>query len=200
MRPKSRTDLVRIITLVGFSCLACVAESTPSCTLYLHEIQPDSMYAFAQANVIALAHAREAWQETTAFQAEQKPDDSPQTVMIAMMQHTKAASNAYACAQMVLEPYKKSHDEKMIAFTADFEIAIYKQHGFLNETLSRGQYTQIPLPWDEMHLKPGSRRTGLHGMPLRRVVRSARPARSRPSPAAARCCAGRAGRPGASRS
>jgi hypothetical protein len=53
---------------------------------------------------------------------------------------------------MALEPYKKSHDEKMIGFTADFEVAVYKQHRFLNdaflETLRKlptlsGQQTKL---------------------------------------------------------
>jgi hypothetical protein len=51
-----------------------------------------------------------------------------------MMRHTKNASDAYTCAGLALEPYKKSHDEKMIGFTADFEVAVYKQHRFLNDT------------------------------------------------------------------
>jgi hypothetical protein len=134
MGPVRKSGIVLLSIAATLSVSICSGQSTPSCTLYMHEVKPDSKYSFAQATLIALVHAREAWQEAADFQAEQKPDDDPQTSLIGMMRHTKNASDAYTCAGLALEPYKKSHDEKMIGFTADFEVAVYKQHRFLNDT------------------------------------------------------------------
>lgn len=107
-------------------------QTTPSC-LYLHEARPDSKYAFTQASMIALSYARSAWREAEAFEVERKTTSNPQTLLIAMMRHTKTVSEAYACAGMVLEPYKKNADKEMIGVTAGFAAGVYRQHIRLND-------------------------------------------------------------------
>jgi|SRR5205809_1907773 len=111
---------------------ADTGQTAPSCA-YLHVARPDSKYAFTQASLIGLSYARLAWRETDAFEAERKTERNPDTLLIAMMRHTKIASEAYACAEMVLEPYKKGHDKEVIGRTADFLTAIYRQHRRLND-------------------------------------------------------------------
>src|SRR5438552_15546535 len=120
--------------LVAFSLLTTAATTAnadagltaPSC-LYLHEARPHSKYAFTQASLIALSYARTAWKEAEAFEAERKAESNPQTLLIAMMRHTKSASESYACAESVLEPYKKSADQRMIGLTADLAAGIYRR-------------------------------------------------------------------------
>jgi len=135
------TQNVRTVPLlVAFSLLASAAttakadagQTEPSC-LYLHETRTDSKYAFTQASLIALSYARSAWKEAEAFEAERKAESNPQTLLIAMMRHTKSASESYACAETVLEPYKKSADQRMIGFTADLAAGIYRRHRRLND-------------------------------------------------------------------
>src|SRR2546425_5020638 len=130
----------RISLLVAFSLLnsaattaeADAAQTAPSC-FYLHEARPESKYAFTRASLIALSYARSAWREAEGFEAERKHESNPQTLLIAMMRHIKASSESYACAEMALEPYKKSPDQKMIGFTADLAVGIYRQHRRLND-------------------------------------------------------------------
>ncbi len=107
-------------------------QTAPSC-FHLHNARPDSKYAFTQASLIALSYARSAWREAEAFEAERKGENNPQTLLIAMMRHIKASSESHACAEMVLEPYKQSADQKMIGSTAAFMARIYGQHRTLNE-------------------------------------------------------------------
>ena len=131
--PESIKLLVLAI-LSGIVGLRCAGQSEPSCAgTVLHEARPDSKYAFTQASLIALAHARAAVQEADAFQAEQNIGSESQTVLISMMRHTKLAPEQWACAEQVLGQYRKSHDQKMIGFTADFVARIYKQHRSLND-------------------------------------------------------------------
>jgi len=131
-----RRRTMRLILLAGVMLLTTAtrgaAQTGPSCS-YLHTARPDSSYAFAQASLIALSYAKSAGLEAEAFEAERKAQSNPQTLLIAMMRHTKTASEAYACAEMVLEPYKKSADQKMIAPTADWAKRIYRQHIRLND-------------------------------------------------------------------
>src|SRR2546428_14129597 len=135
------TQIVRTVPLlVAFFLLASAGttakadggQTEPSC-LYLHETRTDSKYAFTQASLIALSYARSAWKEAEAFEAERKAESNPQTLLIAMMRHTKSASESYACAETVLEPYKKSPDQTMIGFTADFVAGVYRQHRKLKD-------------------------------------------------------------------
>ena len=135
------TQNVRTVPLlVAFSLLASAATTakadagqTELSCLYLHETRTDSKYAFTQASLIALSYARSAWKEAEAFEAERKAESNPQTLLIAMMRHTKSASESYACAETVLEPYKKSADQRMIGLTADLAAGIYRRHRRLND-------------------------------------------------------------------
>jgi len=111
---------------------AAAGQTPPSCA-YLHVAQPDSRYAFTQASLMGLSYARLAWRETETFEAERKTEKNPQTLLIAMMRHTKMASDSYACAEMVLEPYKKSRDKEGIGRTADLVAGVYRQHRRLND-------------------------------------------------------------------
>src|SRR5437667_9608146 len=111
-----------LLTLTATTAKADAGQTTPSC-VYLHHARPERAYAFAQATLIGLSYMREAVRETEAFEAERKTERNPQTLLIAMMRHTKMASDAYACAEMVLEPYKKSHDKEVIGRTADLVAA-----------------------------------------------------------------------------
>jgi hypothetical protein len=127
-------ESMKPIVLAILFAIGLAGQTPPSCSFLLQaRPAPDSKYAFTQAGLIALSYARAGWQEADAFQAEQKTESDPQTLLIAMMRHTKTASEAYACAETVLEPYRRSHDQKMIGFTADFEARVYKQHRFLND-------------------------------------------------------------------
>src|SRR2546427_1685350 len=127
---------MRLILLAGVMLLTTAtrgaAQTGPSCS-YLHTARPDSSYAFAQASLIALSYAKSAGLEAEAFEAERKAESNPQTLLIAMMRHTKTASDSYACAEIVLEPYKKSPDQTMIGLTADFAASVYRQHRRLND-------------------------------------------------------------------
>jgi hypothetical protein len=105
----------------------------PSCGFPLGvAAQPNDRYSFAHASVIALSYARSAVQEADAFQAERRGENW-QTDLIGMMRHTKAASEAYACAQKMLEPYEASEDERIIRSAAEFENLVYKRHVTLND-------------------------------------------------------------------
>jgi len=127
---------VRLTLLAGVMLLTTAtedaAQTTPSCS-NLHPVRPDSSYAFAQASLIALSYAKSAGLEAEAFETERKAESNAQTLLIAMMRHTKTASESYACAAVVLEPYKRSADQKVIAPTADRASRIYRQHVKLND-------------------------------------------------------------------
>jgi hypothetical protein len=98
---------MKLIVPAILFAIGLAGQTPPSCSLLLQAPEPDSRYAFTQAGLVALSYARAGWQEADAFQAEQKAENSPQTVLIGMMRNTKTASEAYACAETVLEPYKK---------------------------------------------------------------------------------------------
>jgi hypothetical protein len=121
------------VGLILLTTLPAGAQQTAPSYSFLHTAQPDSPYAFAQASLIALSYAKSAGQEAEAFEAERKTESNPQTLLIAMMRHTKAASESYACAAMVLEPYKKSADQKIIGPAAEWTSGIYRQHVRLND-------------------------------------------------------------------
>ena len=134
MKTLARALLVVILVglMLSATARADAGQTAPSCS-YLHTARPDSAYAFTQASLIALSYAKSAGLEAEAFEAERKAESNPQTLLIAMMRHTKTVSESYACAEMVLEPYKKSTDQKMIAPTADWASRIYRQHIKLND-------------------------------------------------------------------
>jgi hypothetical protein len=107
-------------------------QTGPSCS-YLHETRPASKYAFTQATIIALSYARSALREGEALETERKAERNPQTLITGMMRHIKSSSEFYVCAERVLEPYKKSPDQKMIGDTAEGLAVIYRQHVRLND-------------------------------------------------------------------
>ena len=137
LRPtKTFARALLVVPLVGLmlsaTAKANAGQTAPSCS-YLHQARPDSKYAFTQGSLIALSYAESAWREADAFQAERKAEPNQQTLLIAMMRHIKTGSESYACAEMVLEPYKRSPDQNMIGLTADFVAGIYRQHRRLND-------------------------------------------------------------------
>jgi len=129
--------VVQMVALM-LPATAARAQTRVSCP-YLHEAKPESKYAFTQATVIGLSYARVALHETEALEAERRAmNNAPtmsnaQTLLTAMMRATKSVSGAYTCAEMVLEPYKKSLDQKMIGTTAEYLAAVYGQHRRLND-------------------------------------------------------------------
>jgi len=137
-------DLVlkRLARVLIFStlCLGFLATSASAACAWVlwtrdYKVRPDSKYSFTQATLIALFYARSAWRESEAFEAERKVATNQQalTLLTLMMRHTKTASESFACADMVLEPYKNSPDQKMIGHTADVMAAVYRQHIRLND-------------------------------------------------------------------
>jgi hypothetical protein len=123
---------MRIMVCFALIAYRAVAQSPPSCENF-QQPKPDSKFAFTQASLIGLTYALAAVLEADAFQAEQNHETNTLTLLTAMMRHTKVASNAYACAEKALEPYRKSRDQKMIGFTSNFEVQVYKQHRALND-------------------------------------------------------------------
>jgi hypothetical protein len=127
-----------VILSVGLMMLSAAAtadaqlRTAPSC-LYMHNARPDSKYAFTQASLISLSYAGSVWREAKAFETERKAESNPQRLLTGMMRHTKSGSESYTCAEMVLEPYKKSADQKMTGFTAEFMAGVYRQHIRLND-------------------------------------------------------------------
>ena len=121
-----------LLTSAATTAKADAGQTAPSCSS-LHEARPDSPYAYTQASLIALSYARSASREAEAFEAERRAERNPGTLLIAMMRHTKTASESYACAEMVLEPYKKSPDQKMIGLTAAYAASLYRQHRRLTD-------------------------------------------------------------------
>jgi hypothetical protein len=107
------------------------AQTAPSCFTN-HLPSPNSPYAYAEANLIGLRYALSAWSEGTAFDQE-KDGLAPTNLMVAMMRHTKQASEAYACASQVVLSYQKSSDKEGVGAAAGFVVAIYDQHRRLND-------------------------------------------------------------------
>ena len=135
MRAARRASLLVALCLLASAAATTKADAeqiAPSC-LYLHEARPDSPYAYTQASLIALSYARSASREAEAFEAERRVERNPGTLLIAMMRHTKTASESYACAEMVLEPYEKSPDQNMIGLTAAYAAGLYRQHRRLTD-------------------------------------------------------------------
>jgi hypothetical protein len=120
-----------IVLLLGVAT-AAAQQTVPSCP-YPHAARPDSKAAFTEASILALAYARSAWEEGPAFEAEQRTIDNPISLLTAMMRHTKSASEAYTCAELIVAPYRKSVDQEMTGFTADFVATVYAQHRKLND-------------------------------------------------------------------
>lgn len=107
-------------------------RTVPSCS-YLHQARPDSKYAFTQGSLIALSYARSVSREIEAFEVERKAETNPHRLLVATMRHIKSASESYACAEMVLEPYKKSADQDTTGLTAKYAAGVYRQHIRLND-------------------------------------------------------------------
>jgi len=123
--------VVEVVALMR-SATPAKAQTPPSCP-YLHDAKPESKYAFTQATVIGLSYARAALRESEAFEAERRTLTNAQALLTAMMRVTKSSSGDYACAEIVVEPYKKSSDQKMIGTTAEYLAVIYRQHRRLND-------------------------------------------------------------------
>src|SRR5437773_523536 len=131
-RTASLLVALSIVTSATTTAKAAAGQTAPSC-LSLHVARLDSPYAYTQASLIALSYARSASREAEAFEAERRAERNPGTLLIAMMRHTKTASESYACAEMVLEPYEKSPDQNMIGLTAAYAAGLYRQHRRLTD-------------------------------------------------------------------
>jgi len=125
------TGILLVALVAGPTFSLAAGETAPSC-VDLHDPKPESKYAFAEASMIALSYAQAVSQETKAFEAEREATSDPQTLLIALMRTTKTASEEYACAERVVQPYKKSR-ERDIGIAASYLAAIYDQHKTLTD-------------------------------------------------------------------
>jgi len=117
-------------------------SSAPAC-LYLYRGDIDSRYAFAEATEVALCYAALAAHESDEFEGKSTWDMSD---LISLMRAAKAKSEAYRCAELILQPFERSSfedryvrgdDKKVIALGARFGTQIYRhQITLMDQSLS----------------------------------------------------------------
>jgi hypothetical protein len=123
-----------VVLVAGFGHAQTKAppvSSAPAC-LYLYRGDIDSRYAFAEATEVALWYAALAAHESDEFEGKNTWDISD---WVSLMRAAKAKSEAYRCAELILQPFERSSfedryvggdDKKIIALGARFGTQIYR--------------------------------------------------------------------------
>jgi hypothetical protein len=105
------------------------ASSAPACP-YQYRGDINSRYAFAEASEVALYYASMAVQRYDAFNT---ATGSIGSNLVAVMSATKAATEAYRCAVLIMQPFKQSTDKKLIPTGAELGTQAYGDHIALND-------------------------------------------------------------------
>jgi hypothetical protein len=122
--------VVALIAGLGNAQTKAPPPSSPPVCPYPYAGDINSRFAFAEASEVALSYALTAVQRYDIFKT---ATGSIGSNLIEVMSATKAASEAYRCAVLILQPFKRSTDKKVIAIGAELGAQAYGDNIALND-------------------------------------------------------------------